>query len=352
MEQTKRLYSFDLLRILAAFSVVVLHATAQRWYVLPLEGSDWFFTNAINVLSRFGVPIFVMLSGALFLAPEKDIPLKQLWTHYILRLAILYAVWSFVYCTIGFISAYPGSFSTKFYLKCILSGHYHLWFLPLMIGIYAIVPILRKWVLSGTKKDVEYFLLLFVLFEILITTVKVFIKTPEVQNFLNNFNFPLICSYVGYFVLGHYLMQYGLAKKVDTLLSILFPICIVVNIVVSTLQSRSEGVPLSDFSNSFGLFTFLLTIAIFRFFTKNENAKSAFFEKHQTLGRFVLSLSKSTLGIYLLHLAFLESTLVSSVFDHMNAVLAALIALLCAFILSAVVATILRKIPFVGRYIC
>ncbi|MBP5669127.1 MAG: hypothetical protein J6X14_02335 [Lachnospiraceae bacterium] len=221
-----------------------------------------------------------------------------------------------------------------------------------MIGIYAIVPILRKWVLSGTKKDVEYFLLLFVLFEILITTVKVFIKTPEVQNFLNNFNFPLICSYVGYFVLGHYLMQYGLAKKVDTLLSILFPICIVVNIVVSTLQSRSEGVPLSDFSNSFGLFTFLLTIAIFRFFTKNENAKSAFFEKHQTLGRFVLSLSKSTLGIYLLHLAFLESTLVSSVFDHMNAVLAALIALLCAFILSAVVATILRKIPFVGRYIC
>ena len=352
MEQPKRLYSFDLLRILAAFSVVVLHSTALRWYNLPLESSDWFFTNAINVLSRFGVPIFVMLSGALFLAPEKEIPLKQLWTRYILRLAILYAVWSCVYGTIGFIYAYPGYFSIKFYLKCILSGHYHLWFLPMMIGIYAIVPILRKWILSGTKKDVQYFLLLFVLFEVIATTVKVFIKTPEVQNFLNNFNFTLICSYVGYFVLGHYLMQYGLAKKADTVLAILFPICIVVNIAVSTLQSRSEGVPLSDFTNSFGLFTFLLTVAIFRFFTKNENAKGVFFEKHQTLGRFVLSLSKSTLGIYLLHLAFLESKLISSLFDRLNAVLAALIALLITFVFSAVVATILRKIPFVGRYIC
>ena len=352
MEQTKRLYSFDLLRILAAFSVVVLHATAQRWYVLPLESSDWFLTNAINVLSRFGVPIFVMLSGALFLAPEKEISLKQLWTKYILRLAILYAVWSCVYGTIGFINAYPGYFSIKFYLKCILSGHYHLWFLPMMIGIYALVPILRKWVLSGTKKDLEYFLLLFVIFEILMTTVKVFIKTPEVLNLLNNFNFPMICSYVGYFVLGHYLMQYGLSKKADKVLTILFPICIVINVTVSTLQSRSEGVPLSDFTNSFGLFTFLMTIFIFRFFTKNENAKGAFFEKHQTFGRFVLSLSKSTLGIYLLHLAFLESTPINSMFDRMNVILAALIALLVTFVLSAVVSTILRKIPFIGRYIC
>ncbi|MBP5734119.1 MAG: hypothetical protein J6W66_09895, partial [Lachnospiraceae bacterium] len=89
-----------------------------------------------------------------------------------------------------------------------------------------------------------------------------------------------------------------------------------------------------------------------RFFTKNENAKGAFFEKHQTLGRFVLSLSKSTLGIYLLHLAFLESKLVSPLFDRMNAVLAALIALIITLVLSTVVATILRKIPFVGRYVC
>lgn len=352
MEQTKRLYSFDLLRILAAFSVVVLHATAQRWYDLPLESTDWFLTNAINVLSRFGVPIFVMLSGALFLSKDRLLSTKRLWTHYILRLFILYAVWSFLYGTLGYLTLHPEVYSVKDYLKCILSGHYHLWYLPMMIGIYALVPLLRRMVHACTRKELEYFLLLFVIFEVLFTTVRVFVKTPQVLSLMDSFNIPMVCSYLGYFILGHYLAQYELSKIVDRMLAILLPVCMVVNIVVSAMQSRKEGVPMSEFTNSFGLFTFLMTVAIFRFFYKNENAKRIYFEKHKTLGQFVLSLSKSTLGIYLIHLAIMESKLVSPLFGIMNPVLAALVALLICFVLSAVLATLLRKIPVVGRYLC
>ena len=36
--QEKRMIHYDLLRILAAFSVVMLHSAGQKWYVLPEIG--------------------------------------------------------------------------------------------------------------------------------------------------------------------------------------------------------------------------------------------------------------------------------------------------------------------------
>ena len=85
MRQNKWLTQFDLLRILAALSVVSIHASAKLWYQLPIRSADWVITNGINVLSRFGVPMFFMISGALLLAPDREISLKDLWLRHILR---------------------------------------------------------------------------------------------------------------------------------------------------------------------------------------------------------------------------------------------------------------------------
>ena len=63
----KRLIHYDLLRIFAAFSVVMLHSAAQFWYSLDIYSTEWLIANSYDALFRFGVPIFVMISGALFL---------------------------------------------------------------------------------------------------------------------------------------------------------------------------------------------------------------------------------------------------------------------------------------------
>ena len=83
-----RLLHFDILRIIAAFSVVMLHSAAQFWYDLPISDPNWIITNSYNALFRFGVPIFVMISGSLFLNPEREANIRKLFTHNITRILI------------------------------------------------------------------------------------------------------------------------------------------------------------------------------------------------------------------------------------------------------------------------
>ena len=70
--------SFDLLRVLSALSVVALHVSAQ--YIMISEVDSLFFrlSNFLNSISRFGVPIFVMLSGVLFLSEDKELSIKKI----------------------------------------------------------------------------------------------------------------------------------------------------------------------------------------------------------------------------------------------------------------------------------
>ncbi len=59
--QEKRMIHYDLLRILAAFSVVMLHSAGQKWYVLPVtvpEGmTSWeFFDCLLERANVVGTP--------------------------------------------------------------------------------------------------------------------------------------------------------------------------------------------------------------------------------------------------------------------------------------------------------
>ena len=68
--QTKtngRILYFDFLRIFATLSVMVLHVTAQNWHGTSVSSFEWQTFNFFNSIVRWGVPIFVMISGALFL---------------------------------------------------------------------------------------------------------------------------------------------------------------------------------------------------------------------------------------------------------------------------------------------
>ena len=125
---------YDLLRILAAFSVVMLHSAAQYWYDLPIDGRAWKTVNAYDACFRFGVPIFVMISGAIFLDPKRELDVKRLYRHNMLRLAVIYLLWGAAY---GLMDCYHYGFANltwKDILKEMASGRYHLWYLPMLVG--------------------------------------------------------------------------------------------------------------------------------------------------------------------------------------------------------------------------
>ena len=96
-KKTERNISFDLLRIISAFSVVMLHVSGVYITNSPVGSFDFRIANFMNSISRFGVPIFVMISGAIFLAEKKTVTLKKLWCKNIFRMLVVFGVWSFAY---------------------------------------------------------------------------------------------------------------------------------------------------------------------------------------------------------------------------------------------------------------
>lgn len=63
----RRVIYFDILRIVAIFFVVFVHLAAQHWSDVDVSSRAWFAFNLYCTTGKWSVPIFVMISGALFL---------------------------------------------------------------------------------------------------------------------------------------------------------------------------------------------------------------------------------------------------------------------------------------------
>ena len=64
----------DLIRTLAIIGVVILHAANEAIVPQVMNQTEiyrWWMVNIYQTLGRTGVPLFVMLTGALLLQPSK-----------------------------------------------------------------------------------------------------------------------------------------------------------------------------------------------------------------------------------------------------------------------------------------
>lgn len=349
-KQTKaRKLHYDLLRIFAAFSVVMLHSAAQYWYTLDISSKEWITANSYDAMFRFGVPVFVMISGALFLNKDYQLDIRLLYRHNILRLVVLYFFWSALY---GLWDARNYRFSEigwKPYIREMLSGSYHLWFLPMIVGIYVILPILRTWVHHADEKNLRYFLTLFFILQIGKETLTAVTVTDELHELLDLVRVEMVCSYVGYFVWGYYLAHVGLTQKVQKLVYICFIPSILANIFISNGLSRHYGKPMPDIYDSYGLFTFMISTGLFLLFRELFGEKE-FSDRSSAIIREV---SANTLGIYVMHIGLLNILQLKGIDSMMLPIGIGIpmIAIMC-FVICLVLAAVLRRIPVIGKYIC
>ncbi len=63
----KRKINIDYLRITSCIMVIFLHLSAQFFHVVDVESNEWKILNFYDCLVRSAVPLFVMISGNLFL---------------------------------------------------------------------------------------------------------------------------------------------------------------------------------------------------------------------------------------------------------------------------------------------
>ena len=340
---------FDYLRIIAIFCVIGIHVVSSVWSSLDVKSISWQILNIFDSIFRFCVPIFVMISGALFLNKDKDIPIKKLYSKNILRLFISLISWGLFYASFRNLILYGKNEQNifKYIINDFFKSYDHLWFLVMLIGLYMAIPILRK--ICEDKKTEEYFLLLSFIF----TFIYPFILNIKnisfyFQNSIISFYVPIVSGYSGYFILGHYLNTYELSKNKEKTIYILGSVAIIFTIVATSILSMYNGFPLTTFYDYLSINTALVAIAIFILF-KNHISKIKLSNKTNSI---IKKISKLTFGIYLIHQTFIILATTYKIFNSSikSAILTPIYTLII-FILSLICSYLISKIPFINKYI-
>ena len=62
----------ELLRVLSMLSVVMLHIASTAWYYVEKNTIEWHIYNIMRCTCKWGVTVFVMISGTLFLHRSEE----------------------------------------------------------------------------------------------------------------------------------------------------------------------------------------------------------------------------------------------------------------------------------------
>ncbi len=205
----------NLIRTVAIVGVVLLHASGQ--YILTaaqlgsLSGSQLASWGAVSIYQSIavttGVPLFLMMTGALLLEPTKKESLRMFFRKRWVRIGLPLVFWGAIYFLWDFlVQGLP--FSGWTILQGILNGPYsQFWYMYVLIGLYLLTPILRVFIANAEHVLVKYFI---IIWAIGVAVLPCFLLiTP----FALNANVFVMTGYVGYFVLGTYLFTVKMDRK-------------------------------------------------------------------------------------------------------------------------------------------
>lgn len=144
-DHTSRDYSLDLLRSLAIFGTVFLHALhevfARTDYV---GGVTWWGVNIFNAFSKSAIPLFIMISGALLFGKLTTVP--GAWSRARGRLAIPLLFWAVFYRLVDYVW-FRKPLDPAGFVHLFLNGNVFIfYFLVILLGIYVVHPIVRAYV--------------------------------------------------------------------------------------------------------------------------------------------------------------------------------------------------------------
>lgn len=158
----------DKLRVAATCAVVLLHTVTgvmdtTDMNLYPMEKTV--FLVALDLIT-WCVPIFVLISGYLFLNPAREITFKQMLTKYCRRILLALFVFGVPYACMELVLTERAfrmeMLGKSVWMVCTGKSWSHMWYLYLILFLYLITPVLKK-ILTKTPRMVVYVILGFLL---------------------------------------------------------------------------------------------------------------------------------------------------------------------------------------------
>lgn len=285
--------AYDLLRVAAIFFVVWLHVSAAA--VVPdaaLERPGWLAANLLASFSRWCVPAFVLISGALLLGrPLHRDPLAFYRARF-RRILLPLLFWSAFYILWIFLNQRNIDFAPL--LQPLLQGrvYYHLWFVYMIAGLYLAAPLIT-WLLEKLKPARQPGLIALIL---AVGMLEIVLRRSLGGS---EMLFPFLwLPYSGYFILGYWLAQHQ-ARFSGSLYAAAFVLgCLTTASLAAGLVNRG-----GQWDLVYEYFSPTVALSAAAAFRWCQCLKPAALEKFAAR---LAALAELSFGVYLIHPIFLD----------------------------------------------
>ena len=334
----------DMLKCIAIARVVTVHTSAHG-LTFPIASMNWTAGLFWGSLARGSVPIFLMCSG-LLLDPAYDFNPRRFYSKNYVRILVALLFWATVY-KIYRLALAGGITSDGLVaaLKDVLLFRHegHLYYLQIVLLIYALLPILRLFVQHADKRLYIYALCLWYGLGIVYPTLKPFWPFSLLSGIPAQWMLNMTYAAIGYCLLGYYLRRYGPEKR--SIYWLLIAAGFLMVFITTYAMSVRTGSLFSNFFEGMSVPVSLLSIGIYGVCINAMPIRS---EKWKDRFRFG---SKASFCIYLLHILIMDEMFILLENVDFNYFLLIPAAVIVNIAICCLIYVILDKIPLCRKYL-
>ena len=355
-QKTVYLY-LEALRVISALAVIVVHVSGANWFRIEIGSADWVVQSFFNLGGRFSVCVFCMISGALLLRPREESRYREILTRHVRRILLCLLAWILIYAVIYTLMNHEDG---RQFISRLFKLPTHLWYLQMLIGLYLALPVLQYIARNRAVTRCLIWLLIVIGTVQLVSGVTGFFDTMSGESFaftmwksflgnLVNLNYAFVPGYLGFFLLGHYIHEYGLGVWHRRAVHAAIP-ALLLSAVLTVWLSKLTGKYVYSFMLETNPLLALASAGIFAFFRGEGDAPRE--EPAATrLQRLTAWLGGNTFGVYLIHYAVWDILAQRFHFDVASypAIFSVPFNSLLIFGISLALTVLLKKIPGVRR---
>lgn len=284
MNESRRT-SLDIMTIIASFLVVLAHQASQV---------DARSIYVYRIISEAAVPLFIMKSGTLLLSNSKRIDYSYVRKR-ITKFALIIIFWGLFYNLLcnALIDGISFSAVWKSIVAVVTADtayNYQFWYLYMLLGLYIISPVIKKFTDNAGKKDFLYVITIFAIIGFIVPFICGIYDVDSQSIWVVKWLSPFSAYWLLYYLLGTYLDRYPLNKRQCNVLFLLTLLLGALTLLKCLGESSQERIGI--WLNYSSPFTLAYAVALFSLI---YGKKALHTEKE------ISSLAKYSLGVYILH---------------------------------------------------
>ena len=359
-----RVVFLDWLRVIACFMVMVIHSS-EPFYLggeapnVTSIANKWdaIWISIVESVCRVCVPLFVMASSYLLFPLKK--PTGEFFRRRLARILVPFIVWA---------CAYVWWFGDSWGKACFNfpDAGGHLWFVPMLLGLYLLMPLLSPWAEKVTERELRGWLILW-----LVTTTFPYLRRVWTALYgdpsfgavpylygecpWNMFGmFHYVSGFIGYMLLGFWFRRFAPDFSWRRTLAVAVPLWLVgAAIMGGGFYFRIPEFPCAkpyafavDLEMSIEYCSTGVAVAVIAAFMliRKITADGAFYRW------IVRPLSEAGYGTSLLHM-FALLVVFDVVRPHCNTPATIFVTAVASYAIASAAGVLIRRIPFVGKLI-